>query len=301
MFKTIAAGFVGAFLFFGVAFAQTCPAYTYTLTNGTTADANQVMANFNTVRTCVVSLGTPPLRGYIAGLTLSTAGSSSSFAISPGVATDSTAAYSMTLGSAFSKTTGTWVAGSGNGCLDMGTIANNTWYSEFLIERTDTGGVDILCSASATTPTLPMSYSIFRRIGSMKTNGSAQWIQFSQNGDEFLWASAPVDISGTLGTSLSNIQISVPTGVKVNALLNFMNWSGTSAGAAYGWIFSPDAPQALNAGIAQVSWVVGQTIGNAAINVRTNTNAQVQGAVSQSSVAVTLFTLGWIDARGRNN
>lgn len=34
------------------AMAQNCPTYTYTLTNGTTADAGQVMSNFNTIRTC---------------------------------------------------------------------------------------------------------------------------------------------------------------------------------------------------------------------------------------------------------
>lgn len=34
------------------ALAQNCAAYPYTLTNGQTADANQVMANFNTIRSC---------------------------------------------------------------------------------------------------------------------------------------------------------------------------------------------------------------------------------------------------------
>lgn len=58
MLKAIIAGFLGAILFCGVSFAQTCPAYTYTLTNGTTADANQVMANFTTIRTCANGLPT---------------------------------------------------------------------------------------------------------------------------------------------------------------------------------------------------------------------------------------------------
>lgn len=44
-----------AFLFFApaLAHASNCPAYTYTLMNGQTADANQVMSNFNTVMTCM--------------------------------------------------------------------------------------------------------------------------------------------------------------------------------------------------------------------------------------------------------
>lgn len=43
-----------AFLFLvpALAHASNCPAYTYTLMNGQQADANQVMSNFNTIRTC---------------------------------------------------------------------------------------------------------------------------------------------------------------------------------------------------------------------------------------------------------
>lgn len=37
------------------ALATNCSSYTYTLTNGTTADANQVMSNFNTIMTCANS------------------------------------------------------------------------------------------------------------------------------------------------------------------------------------------------------------------------------------------------------
>ena len=35
------------------ALAQNCASYPFTLTNGTTADANQVMSNFNAIRNCV--------------------------------------------------------------------------------------------------------------------------------------------------------------------------------------------------------------------------------------------------------
>lgn len=46
----IALGFLLAFA--SPAFASNCPSFTYTLTNGQTADANQVMANFNTLLNC---------------------------------------------------------------------------------------------------------------------------------------------------------------------------------------------------------------------------------------------------------
>lgn len=39
----------------GVAIAASCTSYPFTLTNGQTADATQVMTNFNTVRNCVIN------------------------------------------------------------------------------------------------------------------------------------------------------------------------------------------------------------------------------------------------------
>ena len=51
------------------AFATTCPAYPYTLTNGTTADATQVMGNFNSILTCantsLAPLASPSFTGNV--------------------------------------------------------------------------------------------------------------------------------------------------------------------------------------------------------------------------------------------
>ena len=63
--------------------------------------------------------------------------------------------------------------------MDTGSVANNTWYHVHLIKRPVTGVVDVLFSLSATAPTLPTSYTIFRRIGSMRTDGSARWRRLS--------------------------------------------------------------------------------------------------------------------------
>ena len=49
----------------------------------------------------------------------------------------------MLLASAYTKTTGSWAVGSGNGGLDTGTITNSTWYHVFLMQRPDTEVVDI--------------------------------------------------------------------------------------------------------------------------------------------------------------
>jgi hypothetical protein len=121
---------------------------------------------------------------------------------------------------ALSKTTSAWSAGNGNGALDAGGIAINTWYNVYLVKRIDTQVVDVLISLSANAPTLPANYSLARRIGSMKTNGSAQWIKFLQNGDEFLWDPTILDVNGVaMSTAVQAPTLSVPPGVSVTALV----------------------------------------------------------------------------------
>jgi hypothetical protein len=85
------------------------------------------------------------LRGYLSGLTFSTAGAAI-FGISAGVATDSSQSDVMTLGQACTKTGAAWTAGSGNGALDAGTLTASTQYHAHLIKRMDTGAVDVLVS-----------------------------------------------------------------------------------------------------------------------------------------------------------
>lgn len=52
MFKRLIGAGLVALLSTGSAYAANCSAYTYTLTNGTSADATQVMSNFNNILNC---------------------------------------------------------------------------------------------------------------------------------------------------------------------------------------------------------------------------------------------------------
>lgn len=129
------------------------------------------------------------MRSHLAGLGLSTPGGSALFTVAAGIAADSTTTDLMTLAASLQKAgNAAWSVGAGGGSLDTGTIANSTWYHVHLIKRTDTGVVDVLTSLSATAPTLPANYTLFRRIGAMKTTAGGVWTSFTQIGDEFLWA-----------------------------------------------------------------------------------------------------------------
>jgi len=244
-----------------------------------------------------------PLRGWIAGLTLSTAGSSATFGVAIGEAADSTVSDLMQLASAYTKTTSAWTVGTGNGALDTGAIANTTWYHVYLIKRPDTGVVDLLISLSVTAPTLPANYTLFRRIGAMKTNASAQWTLFSQRGDEFIWSVPVNDISITLGTAATLCALlSVPLGVQVTALYHSQVNLAGGFGAAL--INSPDEAVAVwNVPAANVSFNAHASGTSAFFTgfTRTNTSQQVRAVASAASTTFLITVYGWVDRRGRDD
>jgi hypothetical protein len=258
------------------------------------------MVNYSTILAEGLAV---PLRGYLSGLTLSTAGSSATFSVAAGMATDDTPKEYMSLGSSISKTTSAWAVGTSNGALDTGAIANSTWYHVYLIKRPDTGVVDALVSLSASAPTMPTNYTLKRRIGSMKTNGSAQWASFTQLGDEFLWPTSVNDVNAATPTSANRTlyTLSVPTGVQVNALFRFFV-SGLASGSN-SILTSPDETDqvATGAGAGTVDLRV-NTAGDAVaarFNIRTDTSARI-GYRAQSAVgSVNIGTFGWVDTRGK--
>lgn len=235
--------------------------------------------------------------GFLFGLTLSTAGSSSTFGIAAGVATDSTNISMLALGSAYTKTTSAWAVGSTNGAMDTGSVAGGTWYHVYLIKRPDTGVVDVLLSLSATSPTLPANYTLFRRIGSMKTNGAAQWATFSQSGDEFLWdaGALAMDIStGALDTTSTLFTVKVPTGIKVGAILQ-----GYISAAAVRVVMITSPDQGSGSVVSGFAVAANARSGVSA-TVRTNTSAQIRAVSDGASTSFVAGAMGWIDRRGRD-
>jgi hypothetical protein len=248
-----------------------------------------------------------PTRSAIAGLTLSTAGSSGTMSIAAGEATDSTNAVSIALASALSKTTSAWAVGTGNGGLDTGAIATATWYHFYLIMRPDTGVVDVLFSTSASAPTMPTNYTYKRRIGSGLTNGSSQWVAFTQDGDYFRWSASVRDINANNpGTSAVTATLaSIPTGVNVHALINVIAEDVTNA---IGRVYVSDlsaTDEAPSAGSAPLGTLNSTTTSTGAWGgyVRTNTSAQIRYRIETSAATtnIRIASLGWLDRRGRDS
>lgn len=246
------------------------------------------------------------LRGYISGLTLSNDAVTPNtiLDIAAGVATSDDQAVIMKLSSAYTKTTGSWAVGSTNGALDTGTVANSTWYHVFQIQRPDTGVVDILFSTSATAPTMPTNYTKKRRIGSFKTNSSAQIIAFLQFGNEFVWAVPVNDYSlnyTTNDTTAKTPTLSVPTGVSVRARFWFYLQSGENARRT-ALITSPNQPDtAASAGLMSSIATASSTntgVTQGEFNVWANTSGQIRFRMdggSASGPSVFIDAAGWYD------
>jgi hypothetical protein len=167
------------------------------------------------------------------GLTLANNGTSTnSITIAAGAAVsdDATIAnrVAMTLTSALTKKPGTaWAVGTSQGCLDTGAAATFTFYHVFVIQRTDTGVVDVLCSTSATAPTMPTNYTKKQRLGAVRSTWfatpGAEYYFFSQVRNRFRWATltSTLDVNNATpgaGTSVT-ATLSVPNGVVVKALV----------------------------------------------------------------------------------
>lgn len=158
---------------------------------------------------------------YIAGLVPAWT-SATLIGATSGKCRNSTDAADITLSSAFTKGTGAWTAGTGNGGMDTGSVASSTQYHWFVIKKDSDGTGDLLFSLSATAPTMPAGYTYFRYIFSMRTNGSTQWTKFwaaEQNRGSVLirWDVPVRDINTTNpGTArVTPTLASVPSGVRV--------------------------------------------------------------------------------------
>ena len=226
------------------------------------------------------------LSSEISGLTLSAGGGTTTFGIALG------GANGMYLTSAWTKSTSAWAAGSAMGALDTGSIAPNTFYHVWLIQRTDTGACDILVSLSATGPALPTGYTRQRRIGAMKTDASSHWLAFTQFGDKFLWAAIAMDCS-SLSDSGGLKVLSVPPGLNVEAIVTIsQNYVGP--GGQWLNVYSPYAAQGAALHVEGTStWCCLEA------RVTTNTAGQVQVANNAGDSIYTIYTMGWVDPRGR--
>jgi hypothetical protein len=160
-----------------------------------------------------------------------------------------------------------------------------------------------LASTSVDTPTMPTDYTVKRRIGSFRTNSSAEVVDFDQYGDRFLWKTPVLDFDATNpGTSAILRTLTVPTGVKVHPLIHIA-LEGNTSGVPTALITSPDQNDTTPSASMYTQYFRGNEVSakHSLIPVMTNTSAQIRTRLSSSEAANRIKgnTFGWIDSRGK--
>lgn len=250
------------------------------------------------------------LTGQLFGLTLSNdSGGTTAIAVAAGSARDSTDTSTMALASALTGKVlaNAWTVGNAGGFLDTGAVANTT-YHVYLIKRPDTSVVDAIASTSASAPTLPANYTLYRRIGSIVRTGGAIKL-FKQDGDRFRWTAASVqDVNATNpGTAAVTRTLTVPTGIVVWADVALFIQCGTSVGILI-LVTALDETDRAASGTDH-NFGAGYTSANSAnaalspssLMVKTDTSAQIRSRQSASGASdiFQINTFGWVDQRGR--
>lgn len=237
--------------------------------------------------------------GFISGLILANNATDAvnDIDIAAGSAADANG-YIMNLASGITKRLdASWAVGTGNGGLDTGSIANGT-YHLWLIQRSDTGVVDVLFSSSASSPTMPTNYDRKRRIGSI-IRVSAAILGFHQNGDIFSLNNVVADASAVAypNTSEQTVTLTVPTGIQVRARINAHLGGAGSANIAWG----PTWQTLVAANVSSQSGNI--STNKTLLEIETNTSGQIKTATSSTTGGPTysIGTFGWIDTRGRLN
>lgn len=245
------------------------------------------------------------LRSYLAGLGTNNNGTTpnSKIDVAAGVCADDTNAQMLSL----SATTLDCGSTGANG-LDSGSLANSTWYHLFVIGKTD-GTTALLASTALSSPTYPSGYTLKRRIGSFKTDGSAHILGYLQSGDRFLWKVPRNDQSpATVNSTAANYTISVPTGLSVVALIRAIGFSVGSpspAGRSFA-IYSPlQNAETVSSQASPANLVVEAGVsGNAAsgnYEIVTDTSAHIAAVGQADGQQLDITTDGWIDSRGKDS
>lgn len=243
------------------------------------------------------------MRGHVYGLTLSnnTTDANNDIDIAAGQAVDNTSLALMVLASGITKRLdANWAVGNNQGGLDTGSKANSTWYYVWLIQRSDTGVVDVLFSTSKTSPTMPTDYDRKARIpGAILTDSSGNIKAFVQVGrNRFDWVEEPNEWDVTNpGTATVLRTLLVPPNTIARLIIGITNGS-TNANYYRVWE-TWKADVVLTAAIADLS---SQSDANVAVmftskEVGVDAASQVRTRVASSGSSDRIFckTMGFID------
>lgn len=227
----------------------------------------------------------------------------------PGRARDNADSFDLVLRASLTKrlqSAGAWAAGAGANGLFSGTRRANTWYHLFLIRKDADGSIDAGFDTNFNAANRPAGYGAFRRLGSVKTDGSGNILGFINFGDTFMWKAPIRDayVAGVAANPSATITLSVPPGLRVMAKVHV--GAGSNGVAFYARPPDADVVTIPAVNIPAATWTGGVGVNTndtseyatMELHVLTNTAAQIAlQFCTGSTTNYGLVTVGWREAR----
>lgn len=263
------------------------------------ADASDLTHNTYVVPDTIKDWCAP--KGYLWGLTLSNAADTvNDITVAAGEAKDESHTGVMVLAAAITKQLdAAWAVGTNAGGLNTGVKANDTWYEVHLIKRVDTGVVDVMFTTTANRATLPANYTLQRRIGWIRNNGTPTILQFTQVDDHFTLTTQRNDAAFTATTTATAVTLTVPP----NSIARFRatTTSSTAVNTTNITVFSeivegnvaPDDTTGI--GSIGACDIAGADGGH--FELRVSATSTIEHDSDGTTYTVDISTYGWIDHR----
>ncbi len=194
-----------------------------------------------------------------------------------------------------------WVAGTNQGGLFTGSEASNTWYHCFAIYNPTTLASDFGFDTSITAANIPSGFTKYKRVGSIRNDGSSNILPFTQVKDTFLLTTPIADVATTQTLNSETLRtLTTPLGVNTISLLTFYLRSTGASAACGAKCYSPyNTSSTLGVQDYQLYAATGVTEQGCYVQALTNTSSQVKTnatTISNSPTAtITIYTNGWID------
>lgn len=274
----------------------------------TDAAGNEIWDRNTTVGATPVVLSSGAIFGF--RVSNNTGSPTTKITVSPGQCRDSTNTVDIVLSAGISKSiTAVWVQGDGNGMRDnAAALAASQSYAIFAIYNPSSLNTDILCSQSATAPTLPPGYTYFRRIwflprlgGDNRPPSGTNIPAFQQWNNQCLLFNGNNELTAQSGSTAAQLKdMLLPLGAKVQGI--FYAQINASPGAGIMRVWDPDLgviPALGGTGQwGQIRLSTGEEYLTSTLYMSCNTTAQVYVEVSNAAATWALKTIGWFDYRG---
>ena len=155
-------------------------------------------------------------------------------------------------------------AANGAGGLDIGAMANNTFYAVYAIgDSYGNQPGSAIISANLVSPLMPDGYDMYFRIGFIKSSGAAAILPFRQDGsglDRWMWYDASIATSVTAGASATYAPVDASAALP-SSTPTMVNWlcvfTPTAAGNKL--VLAPGTSTSTN-GYAQASGAVAAVV-----------------------------------------